>query len=250
METKTLYFATKNAKLVDTGMPIAILSLPAGFTCPGALTCLSMSDRIIGKITDGPKTVFRCYATSAECLFPNIRASRWNNFELLKKAKTIAGMAMLIECSLPPKTKICRLHQSGDFFSQVYFDAWLQVAKNNPDVIFYGYTKALPFWVKRLNSIPSNFHLVASLGGKYDSLICQYNLRSVLVVYTEQEAEKYNLPIDHDDTHVWNYKGNFAILLHGTQPKGSIAAKAWHQIKTKGRGGYKAEYFAHYKKTK
>lgn len=240
-----LRFGKGNAKL---GKETAIFSLPAGFTCPGALLCLSKSDRATGKLTDGKQTQFRCYAASAENLFTNIRIGRWRNFELLK-GKSVADMAALIDASLPRKAKLVRLHQSGDFFSQTYFDAWVLVANWNPGLIFYGYTKALPFWIARLGSIPANMKLVASRGGRFDNLIETNTLRSVLVVYTEEQAKTKNLPLDHDDTQVWKGTGDFAILLHGTQPAGSEAGKAWHIIKTQGQGGYKADYFAHYTKS-
>jgi hypothetical protein len=68
------------------------------------------------------------------------------------------------------------------------------------------------------------------------------------VVLSEREARrKWKLPLDHDDTHVWKYDKDFAILIHGTQPKGSKAGKAWYQLcKVKKTGGYKSEYFKHY----
>jgi hypothetical protein len=240
---KTLSFATGNSKLKNDTI---IFSLPAGHSCPFAKNCRSSSDRVTGKITDGPHTEFRCYAATAECLFGNIRESRWNNFELLKTAKTIIGMANLIETPLIVKKniKLIRIHQSGDFFNQTYFDAWLMVAKCHPEWVFYGYTKALPFWVKRLGEIPGNFRLVASRGGTHDHLIEEHGLRSARVVYSEYAARKLRLPIDHDDTHAWKGTGDFAILLHGTQPKGSLAGKAWQRIKGI-QGGYKADYFAY-----
>ncbi len=248
--TELLKFSLGNAKLKrDT----AILSLPAGYTCPFAKECKSCSDRVTGKIKDGPHTQFRCYATGAECLFPNIRQARWGNFELIQKAKTTIGMANLIEQSLiiKRKIKLVRFHQSGDFFSQAYFDAWLMVAQQHPEWIFYGYTKALPYWVKRINLIPPNFKLVASRGGTHDALIEMFGLRSVRVVLSEREARrKWHLQIDHDDTHVWKYDKDFAILIHGTQPAGSKAGKAWYKIAKHGRGGYKSDYFAHYDKAK
>ncbi len=248
--TDRLNFTLGNAKLKrDT----AILSLPAGWSCPFAMECKSCADRLTGKIKDGPHAKIRCYATGAECLFPNIRRFRWNNFEAIQRAKTVIGMAELIERSLliKRKIKLVRFHQSGDFFSQAYFDAWLLVAQQHPEWIVYGYTKALPYWIKRLGSIPANFKLVASRGGTHDFLIEMFGLRSARVVLSEREARrKWHLPIDHDDTHVWKYDKDFAILIHGTQPPGSKAGKAWYRISKHGKGGYKSDYFAHYDKGK
>ena len=239
-----LKFAKGNAKLNgDT----AIFSLPAGWTCPAALLCQSRADKDTGKITDGSQCQFRCYAASAENLFRNIRVSRWRNFEMLRQCVGPLGMADLIVRSMPVKgIKLCRIHSSGDFFSQDYFDAWCLVAMRKPDVIFYAYTKALPYWVARLGQIPANLRIVASRGGKYDSLIEQHNLRHVQVVFSEAEAIQANLPLDHDDTHAWKHEGNFALLLHGTQPAGSVASKVLYSLRKQGKGGYKADYFAHY----
>ena len=248
-KSKLLNFQHGNAKLErDT----AILSLPAGHTCPFAKDCRSSVDRVTGKTKDGPHTQFRCYATTAEAMFPNIRASRWSNLELIKAAGSVIGMANLIETSLAGKKKIklVRFHQSGDFFSQAYFDAWVMVASQHPEFIFYGYTKALRFWVKRLGKVPANMKLVASRGGSDDILIDMFGLRSARVVYSEQAAADLGLEIDHDDTHVWKYDKDFAIVIHGTQPAGSEASKAWYKIFKTGKGGYKADYFESYKNGK
>jgi hypothetical protein len=161
-------------------------------------------------------------------------------------------MAKLIEDGVTNrrKIKLVRFHQSGDFFNQAYFDAWLLVAQQHPELIFYGYTKALPFWAKRLHAVPANMKLVASRGGTHDSLISMFGLRSAKVVFSEKEAIDLGLEIDHDDSLVWQGNKDFAILLHGTQPAGSEAGKAWYKIKTTGPGGYKSEYFHSYKKSK
>jgi hypothetical protein len=249
--TTRLKFGRGNAKTKKWNRlhHIAMFSLPAGFTCPGALLCLSKSNRETGRLTDGPKTQFRCYAASAENLFSNIRKGRWNNFEKLRVCGGTVAMADLIERSLPRKSTLVRLHQSGDYYSQDYFDAWLLVAQRHPEIIFYGYTKALPFWIARLSAIPDNLRLVASYGGRFDHLIEPHKLRTVTVVFSEAQAKSKGLTLDDDDSLVWQSKDSFAILLHGTQPIGSEAGKAWQVIKTKGKGGYKSDYFAHYAKS-
>ena len=66
-------------------------------------------------------------------------------------------------------------------------------------------------------------------GGRDDSLIDSEGLRETVVVFSEAEAEEKGLEIDHDDSHAavpdWEFE-NFALLIHGTQPKGSEASKA------------------------
>ena len=53
-------------------------------------------------------------------------------------------MVALILDSLSPFAGYVRLHVSGDFFSQDYFDAWVEVARHRPRTLFYAYTKACP----------------------------------------------------------------------------------------------------------
>jgi len=246
---KTLSFAKGNAKL--TGGNIFTFSLPAGYTCPSAHLCKSWADKETGKVKDGADTQFRCFATTPEILFKNVRDSRWSNFDLLKQAKTAIGMAELIESALLTKEniKLVRFNASGDFFNQEYFDAWLMVAQQHPEWVVYGYTKQLPQWIKRLPLVPSNMKLVASRGGKHDDLISLFGLRSATVVFSETEAKQKGLPIDHDDSLLWNSDKDFALLLHGNQPAGSEASKAWYQIHKHGKGGYKSGYFDHYNKS-
>jgi hypothetical protein len=243
-----LKFAKGNAKLAsDT----AIFSLPAGYSCPFARDCLSKAHKLTGKLTDGVGIRFRCYAATAENLFSNIRLGRWRNFDKLVACKSLPETVGLIACSIPRRnTKLVRVHSSGDFFSQAYFDAWMEVARLLPSLTFYAYTKALPFWVARLGHIPHNFKLVASRGGSHDHLINLHKLRNVRVVFSEAQAAKFwRVPIDHDDKLAWCGDSNFALLLHGTQPAGSAAGRILYALRKAGKGGYKANYFDHYKKS-
>lgn len=214
---------------------VVTFSLPSGFACPGALDCLAFANRHNGKITDGKETKFRCFQASGEALYPSLRNMVWHNFELLKNCADSAAMANLIQGSLPKFFKVCRVHIGGDFFSQNYFDAWLVVARTNPSKIFYAYTKSLNFWLYRLKDIPANFVLTASRGGKFDHLIDQHNLKCAEVVFSEQEANVKNLEIDHDDSHAAMGTKSFALLIHGTQPAGSNAAKALKILKSQAK---------------
>ena len=249
VKTAHLKFQLGNNKLDD----IITFSLPAGHSCPFAKDCRSCAIRNPRKrhdigdkrkyiIQDGPETKFRCFTAIDEALRPAVRASRWHNFFLLLATccKGKSAVANLIEESLPLATwgKPTRIHVAGDFFNQTYFDAWLEIAKRHPKRIFYGYTKALPFWIKRLNQIQSNLRLAASRGGTHDWMIEKYNLRSVTVVQSLQEAKDLRLPLDHDDSLLYGSKKSFALLLHGTQPKGTENAKIWRKLINQGIGGY------------
>ena len=124
----------------------------------------------------------------------------------------------------------------GDFWSELYFNAWIEVACQHPDIKFYAYTKQLQYWLNALDRIPSNFFLTASVGGNLDPLLSKYAhvfKRIAYVVYTEQEAADLGLEIDHDDSHCFGDKP-FALLVHGVQRKGSEAQAALNNRKRQG----------------
>ena len=71
-----------------------------------------------------------------------------------------------------------RIHSSGDFGYQgndrpEYFDTWVKIARENPDVIFYTYTKCIKMVkdYKKIYSIPENLSITFSWGGKQDNYI-------------------------------------------------------------------------------
>jgi hypothetical protein len=220
---------SNNAKLrkleLKLGRKVYTFSLPAGYTCPGASKCLTKFDRNIGKIVDGDKQEFRWFAASMEAVFTGFRDNNSSNLESLKKLNTEEATALIL-ASLPTQAQIVRIHVSGDFFSESYFKAWINVAIASPNVEFYAYTKSLPFWIANMNRIPSNLHLTASEGGKHDALIGQYGLKNSKVVFSVEEASVLGLVIDHDDSHAATGNDSFALLIHGQQKKGSKAAEA------------------------
>jgi hypothetical protein len=183
-------------------------NLPAGHTCPQANECLMKADKETGKMVNGPNQRFRCYAAAAE-RFPGVRDARWRNLEAVKKAKDIVA---LINPAIPKKADRIRIHGSGDFFKQSYFDAWVEIARLNPDKLFWAFTKSVQLWVKRKDDLPQNFIMQASRGGKKDHLIDEYSLKSATVFRTLEEAINSGMPIDIDDTYACSNQGSFALV--------------------------------------
>ena len=239
-----LKFGDPNAKLKKmikkVGLVLKTFTLPAGHTCPAAKDCFSRADRETGKVTDGPDTVFRCFMASAEARSPSLRKLVWHNLELIKEAlkrdaqagfENMPHTSQLINKSLPKKFDIMRVHVGGDYFNKEYLQAWIEVAKLNPDKVFYSYSKSLHLF--KQFALPENLVLTASRGGKHDDLIDLHGWKEALVVYSEEEAAERGLEIDHDDTHAAFGEENFALLIHGTQPAGSMASQALQAIKRK-----------------
>lgn len=230
-----LKFNEKNSKLLKSRT--AAFSLPAGYSCPGACKCLSWFDREKGKLQDGTESKFRCFAASQEAAFPNVRKLVDRNLAMLKEARTITRMSDLIHRSLPKIEEFenIRVHADGDFYNQSYFLAWMQTAERNPDRLFYAYTKSLPIWIRNFYWVPENFVLTASIGGKWDDLIKPNKLRTARVVYHPEEAEALGLEIDHDDSLARDAAhGDFCLLLHGQQAKGSESGAALKRMRIEG----------------
>jgi len=174
-------------------------NLPSGFTCPFAMECLVKVDRHTGKF-DNKSKAYRCYSAMQE-RFPAVRNHRWANFDFLRDGG---------KPEIPKKAEAVRIHMSGDFYSQDYFDMWLDICNENPKIEFWAYTKSLKYWVKRINEIPDNLILTASKGGRNDNLIDEYNLKNVEIIKTKEDAK--GKPIDTCDDQARIPNVNFCLL--------------------------------------
>lgn len=175
-------------------------NLPAGWSCPFAKECKVKVDRSTGKF-DVAGGSFRCYAASAE-RFPAVRDHRWENFEYVFHG----GVPFL-----PVGCKNVRIHSSGDFFNQAYFDMWVKFCTDHPEVNFWAFTKSIWYWVNRIDSIPPNLILTASYGGYDDDMIERRGLKSARVYASPDEVPE-GMPIDNNDDWARVPDVSFAIL--------------------------------------
>tara|TARA_R110000823_G_scaffold226188_4_gene353921 strand:- start:1338 stop:2114 length:777 start_codon:yes stop_codon:yes gene_type:complete len=224
------------AQYLEGNRKVYSFDLLSGFSCPFAEKCLSKAVQIDGKrkIKDGPKTEFRCFSASQEVQYTNVYNLRKGNFDAIRQHKDAFDMCKDIVNAMPDNAGIVRIHVAGDFFNEKYFKAWMMVAHLCPSRLFYAYTKSLDYWLNNKSLIPKNLILTASRGGRLDHKINLYNLRESVVVFSEKEAESLNLVIDHDDSHAARpslENDSFALLIHGTQPKGTEAANALKILK-------------------
>lgn len=240
-----LKFSTGNGKLSNR----LIFSLPSGYSCPNAGVCKTFADRTTGLITDLPQFTgttadeFRCFSAMAETR-PAVRNARWHNWDLIRDVMYQGGdqsvlIADLIDMSLAfqPELDLVRVHEAGDFWTEMYMRAWIRVAQRRPKQTFYAYTKSLGMWINLHDIMPDNFKLTASFGGTLDYLIPKHPdifKRIAYVVYTEEEAQARGLEIDHSDELCLGNKP-FALLVHGSQRAGSDAMKAITERKKQGK---------------
>lgn len=172
---------TGNTKLVRTakefGVRIFNFSIPAG------------NDKLTGKITCpfAGKCLKLCYAKKGFYNMPSVE----NALSLRNKATREEDFVERINNELAKVKKdkqiYIRIHDSGDFYSPTYFQKWLTIAKNNPSVRFYAYTKSHSFI--RGIELPENFDLIFSLGSKNDELINIETERHSKIFYSADEMK-------------------------------------------------------------
>lgn len=171
---------TGNTKLKNTakhfGIKIFNFSIPAGndkasgkITCPFAGSCLSL-----------------CYAKKGMYRFGNVERALSNRYEASKKDDFVERINTELAKVKKDKQIYVRIHDSGDFYSPSYFAKWLEIARLNPSVRFYAYTKSHSF-IRGNFAIPENMDLIYSLGSTRDELIDQETERHSKIFQSAEE---------------------------------------------------------------
>ena len=200
MPKLNLKWSFGNSKLVKTDT--VSFNIPAfrsadGFeTCPKAGACATM-----------------CYARQGRYMIPNVAGAREFNLDIVRnRLAEFVGMAT--EDLLRIKNKIVRIHDSGDFFSQQYVDAWFQLARSFPEKKFYAYTKSLHL---DRSLCPENLQVVQSVGGLMDDAIDPEESHSRIFVshYDRRKAGYVNG--NKDDTPAINGETRIGLVYHGNK---------------------------------
>jgi len=123
-------------------------------TCPNAGVCANL-----------------CYARSGTYMFSNVRAAHLRKLEMVLDdlPKWQEQMIDELQHRRYRNGKAVRIHDTGDFFSLAYLQAWAAIAAATPDVLFYAYTKEVA--MVKATSLPDNFVVIFSMGGKQDHLV-------------------------------------------------------------------------------
>jgi len=229
----------------------------SGHTCKAAVDCLAWvdydSDTDSYSLRDGIRALFRCFAASAEAVYDSAYNHRLMTMEFVRSHKSANTLARSMDDDLPANADYVRIHDAGDIDSAVEFKAWILLAKRRPGVVFYGYTKMLPLWVRYRHLVPVNLVLTASRGGKFDAMISRHNLREAVVVFSKSQSRKLGLKLDKDDSSAARQdlrERSFALLIHGQGKAGSKQAKIMtktrkNKIEAKRRNEWKTEAVAY-----
>lgn len=235
---------TQNSDLKRTGiygwtLPAHWVTMDDGSkvnTCPNAGICAAF-----------------CYAKTGTFKFSNVLKAHREKLDLVMNHRD-KWISMMNEELNKPKYigKYIRIHDAGDFYSIDYAVDWLNIAKINPEVNFYAYTKEVDmFKTKLAQLIPTNFILIYSFGGKQDKMIDRDKDRHSDVFYDYNEMIKagYN-DIGNDDKQA---------AIHPNHKVGLFRNNLPHLIKKQGarnfsdwQSGHKSEakkiHFSHPKK--
>jgi len=114
-----------------------------------------------------------CYARNGTYTFPAVRAAHERNLRLVLDHLDVWERRMGAELRHRRyRGKHVRIHDSGDFFSDAYLEAWLRIIALAPWATFYAYTKEVSRFKRLVEpKPPPNFLWIYSLGGKEDLLI-------------------------------------------------------------------------------
>jgi len=158
-----------------------------------------------------------CYASQGRMAMSQARSARERNLSAIKRLRSTGKIADAILEDLSHKQVVThiRIHDSGDFYNRSYYRAWVQAAKERPDLTFYAYTKSIPLieW----DSHPRNFRIVQSLGGKRDHEVDLDRPHSrIFVSHDERRALGYCDGNVDDMPAVLGYK-KIGLVYHGTR---------------------------------
>jgi hypothetical protein len=161
MNTKTLNLLTQNAKMKKTSKEnnakIFNFSIPAYKTKSGKVTCPFAA-----------ACVKYCYAQKGNYTrFPIVQELMEKKYNLSQTDKFVSLMSKEV---VKKKATHIRIHDSGDFYSPLYLQKWVDIANDNKEVIFYAYTKSIKFFVEGF-AVPTNLKIIFSEGSKTDDLI-------------------------------------------------------------------------------
>ena len=122
-------------------------NLPALVSCPNAT----------------PACGAACYAQAGHYAMkepPKMYWGNWVHLHLIGPHRWVEALRGVVLAGLHgQETGHFRLHSSGDFFSQEYFDAWCAVARSLPRVRFWAYTRTTTL---DLSQRPDNLVIYAS----------------------------------------------------------------------------------------
>lgn len=199
---------TQNSKLKKTSKAVGLKVMNFGIpayedpetgrrTCPFAGACAKF-----------------CYAQKGAYVWSNVKPAFKERYEATKRDDFVSRMTYELERT---KADMVRVHDSGDYYSREYIDKWFAIARQNPHVKFYSYTKSVPLFITR-DDIPENFDIIFSEGGTRDDLIdnTQHRHARIFSTYDEMHDAGYvdAMASDVNATKWFNESHKVGLVMH------------------------------------
>ncbi len=163
-----------------------------------------------------------CYAQSGAYLWGPVSKAHHRNLDLALSDEFIPSAIKELS-RLAKNTKkrkmqlVLRIHDSGDFYNNVYWKKWRAIMGTCPDVLFYAYTKMVPMFQRV--EIPGNFTVIFSEGGKADARIKSTDRHSRVFPDLESlEAAGYANAMD-DDIVAMGLNHKIGLVYHGAKSR-------------------------------
>jgi len=168
-----------------------------------------------------------CYATVGQQAFRSGVLRRARAFLATLQPDFVPRMIAEVAKAVKKGARAVRIHDSGDFYSFEYMQAWFSIAAACPDVTFYAYTKMVPFvkvaYAKGL--VPANFRLIQSLGGVADRNIDRSLPHSRIFSSLEDlTAAGYADASESDAPAAFGASPLIGLVIHGAKSKRFDAA--------------------------
>lgn len=203
-----------NTKIGKNLLRTASFGLEALKTCPSAGACASS-----------------CFALSGNYLFKSVKDAQERRLQASYRTDFVDEL-----CKELVKLRVgaVRVHDSGDYYTEEYLDKWIEIAKRNPSVIFYSYTKSINFFKSDVNTwkkvLPDNLVITFSYGGKHDHLINRKTDKHALVFQSLEQLLEYG----YQDTSAFDDNAyNKDIKLVGLIAKKHRKKEAWEKVFSK-----------------
>jgi hypothetical protein len=163
-----------------------------------------------------------CYATVGQQAFKSGVLRRARAFLATTKADFVPRMVTEVQKAVKKGARAVRIHDSGDFYSYEYMLAWFEIARANPSVRFYAYTKmvSLVRMAYKAGLVPDNFRLIQSLGGIADKQIDRSLPHSrIFSSLDELLAAGYSDASESDAPAAFGSSPLIGLIIHGAKSK-------------------------------
>jgi hypothetical protein len=201
-------YLSQNSKMKNSSRPIYNFGIPAYRSASGFVTCPMAGQCAVG-----------CYAKQGAYTWPVVRNAYEARLALTKDSERFIDT--ISDELVRRNISFVRIHDSGDFYSPKYMSSWFRIARRNPSVQFYAYTKMVAMFQREINlgNVPANLSVIFSEGGKQDSLIKSNDRHSRVFSSLDELKNAGYTDTTKDDSKAFLGSNLIGLVYHGSKGK-------------------------------